>query len=734
MISRSQVWAVTDAVISALDMPVAPGVLSEHARRDGVRAADVPALATALQQAASAMQLAYLRRTIDASALGLLVSERAFPVVLLAPAAGGATAHVLLGRDGVDLEVATVAPDGTRRDLVQDLAALVAVLPAQVEALVPVSMAPMLAAGADEPGQALSPGARLLKLLVREKRDILIVFFYASLTGLFGLALPLGVQAITQMVSGGLILQPVTILTAFVIAGTLASGVLQLLQLGVVEAIEQRIFARLSLEFTFRLPRLRAEGLVGQDLPELMNRFFEIITIQKALSKLLTETTTAALSVLFGLILLTFYHPYFTVFGLALVAGLVLLFRLTGPRGLQTSLMESKYKYRVAHWLEEMARTLGTFKFIGRSAHPVERMDAEITSYLKYRRKHFDVIVQQSVAIIVFKTVITGALLILGAVLVTGNSISLGQFVASELVIVTVLGGLEKMITSLSTIYDILTSVDKLGHVSDKPIERAGGLPLPAPAGQRGAAVSLRGVAYTYPGNARPSLQGLDLDLQPGEALAFTGLDGAGQSTALRLIAALHEGFAGSITVNGLSLRDLDRPALRSAIGYVPEDVELFEGTIEENVVVGRAEVSLDDVLRALELVGVRETVFGYPDGLGTRLTTGGRELPQTVARKLTLARAIAGRPQLLVVDDIMHHFDQAARRQLTALLTDPAAPWTLVAASHEPLFLAACRRIVLLEEGRIVRVGTYEELLHDRAFAGMVPASAAGALEETAS
>ncbi|HRN52661.1 MAG TPA: hypothetical protein PK788_04150, partial [Gemmatimonadaceae bacterium] len=368
-------------------------------------------------------------------------------------------------------------------------------------------------------------------LLVLEKGNIGLVYAYATLVGLFSLTLPLGVQAIIGLVSGGLFLQPIVILIAFVILGTAATGVLQVLQLAAVERIQQRIFARIALEFSLRVPRVSVEQWLKDDLPERMNRFFEVVTIQKSLGKLLTGATTALLQVLFGLLLLTFYHYYFTFFwvGMALLMWGVL--RLTYPKGLETSLMESKFKYRAVHWLEELARTVASFKAAGRATPALQRMDEHVSGYLKYRQKHFRVLVWQALSAVGMKALITGSLLIIGSLLVIQGQITLGQFVAAELVVVTVLAGVEKLVDSLDELYDLLTAVYKLGGVTDLPLESVGGLTLPDEG--TGIAVKLQDVSYSYPAASRPALSGITLAVRPGGKVAITGSDGSGTSTLL---------------------------------------------------------------------------------------------------------------------------------------------------------------------------------------------------------
>jgi len=455
-----------------------------------------------------------------------------------------------------------------------------------------------------------------------------------------------------------------------------------------------------ALEFSLRVPRIRTEEAWREDLPERMNRFFEVVTIQKSLGKLLTGTTTALLQVIFGLLLLTFYHPYFTLFGLGLVITLALIVRYTGPRGLETSLLESAYKYRAVHWLEEVARAATTFKAAGRATPALDKMDGHVAGYLRYRQRHFRVLVTQAWAAIGFKTLVTGALLILGSMLVIDRQITLGQFVAAELVIVTVLAGIEKLVGSLAEVYDVMTSVYKLGGVTDLAVEPAVGLAIPARAG--GVALQVDGLVYQYPGSDRAALQDVTFTVAPGDRIAVTGADGSGESTLLAVLAGLLTGYQGTVQVDGLSLRDLDPATVRDRVGLLLNDADLFEGTVEENITLGRPSVGTAEAMAALSVVGAADQVQRLPLGLRTPLAGGGRGLPSTLRTRLLIARAIASRPRLLLVDECLATVEPEARRALVAALTDRSAPWTLVIVAHSHDLLALSDRVLVLDDGRL--------------------------------
>lgn len=693
----------------------------------GDRARSTEALLDEVIAVGRELDVAFLRRPGNREAVAQLAGDAAFPLVLVGPLAEDEVpVLVLTGGEGRGYVGWRIGPLGEDERLVGSLDELLARLSPGgrgIQVLVPVSVGGQPtgthAATVGDTGASLdhaaappSPVQRLWALLGREKREIGIVYIYAALVGLFSLALPLGVQSIINLISGGLILQPVVLLILFVVAGTLASGVLQLMQLSVVETIQERVFARMALEFAYRVPRLELERVLSESLPEQMNRFFEALTIEKSLAKLLTDVTAAFLSIVMGLVLLTFYHPYFTLAPLLLAAGLWITFALTGRKGLDTSLVESKYKYRIVHWFEDIARAVTAFKFVGRSGIALQKTDALLAGWLTYRRKHFRILVWQGAAAVVFKVLITALLLVLGSVLVVQREISLGQFVASELIIVTVLGAVEKLLTSTATVYDVLTAVEKAGHVTDLPLERASGrAPL---ASSEPASVELARVHYTYPGARTPALRGLTLHIRPGERLAITGFDGAGQSTLLRVMTGILAGYEGTVAWDGVSMRELDPWALRAQVGQVLSTTDLVDASVLENVALGRPEVSAENAFEALEAAGLGDWVRGLPQGSRTEIVAAGSRLPSSVTARLLVARAIAGHPRMIVADDVLGNAEMEHRTALTRLLTDRARPWTLVAVTHDPAFLAECDRVVVLREGTVARIGTLEECQQD--------------------
>ncbi|WP_436515275.1 peptidase domain-containing ABC transporter [Ekhidna sp. To15] len=558
----------------------------------------------------------------------------------------------------------------------------------------------------------ISPVRRLFQLLSADKKDIFFVYVYAALIGLVSLTLPLGIQAAVELISGGVVFSSVYLLIGLIIIGTLGTGILQVLQITIVEYLQRRVFTKSAFEFAFRVPRIKMESVLNMHMPELMNRFFDVLTLQKGLPKILIDLSTGIIQILFGLLLLAFYHPFFIVFGLGLLGLLFLIFFFTGPKGLKSSIKESKYKYKVVYWLEEMARTLYSFKLAGNTILPLRKTDYLVNNYLENRSSHFKILISQYAFILLFKAIITGGLLILGTILVIQREITLGQFVASEVIIILVLASVEKIIMYMDVVYDMLTAVDKIAHVTDLPLESTGGIDIPSSQLKDGYEVKMEDVSYTYPGGQVASLQNITVAIDKGKSLCISGGSGSGKTTLTNIIAGIHQNYTGIMTYNGYSLRDLDATYIRDRIGKNVSQEDIFEGTILENILVGKPTSDIKNALDAIEDVGLKDDINRLPDGLNTEVLSGGKGFSSSFVNKLVLARCLAKRPAMLILNDFFNNFSKRERLKLIELVTDTERKWTLIVVSNDPLVMAACDNVLFLEKGKQLAYGPFEELI----------------------
>ncbi|WP_273568289.1 peptidase domain-containing ABC transporter [Maribacter halichondriae] len=548
----------------------------------------------------------------------------------------------------------------------------------------------------------LTAWQRLIGLLKLDKRDVLQTFYYAIFAGLVNLSLPLGIQAIINLIQGAQISTSWIILVVLVTGGVAFGGILQLMQIRIIENVQQKIFTRASFEFTYRFPKIKMSELRDYYPPELANRFFDTLNVQKGLSKLLLDFPASLLQIIFGLLLLSFYHPFFIIYGILLLLLIYVVFKFTVQKGMDTSLDESKQKYKVAHWIQEVARSLISFKLSGKTSLAVNKNDMLVTDYLAAREGHFRILVIQFIQMIGFKVLVTAGLLLIGGLLVLNQEMNIGQFVAAEIIILLVISSVEKLIRGLETFYDLLTSLEKLGQVVDKDLEdQAGETPLTATGD---LTVELDNVTFNVNGKGN-ILEDISFKILPKSTQLIVGTNSSGKSTLLRLIAGIIEPSDGSVYVNNVSMKGINANHYRSFLGQSLTEETPFEGTILENITFGDTSISQKDLYWALENVGLLQFVKQQPKGLNTILYPEGQQIPYTVAKKIVLARSIVRKPKLLILKDALNQFDEIEALRIMEFLTDKSNPWALVIVSQDPKWIGRCGRIITMENGKIVSI-----------------------------
>ncbi|WP_437918901.1 ABC transporter transmembrane domain-containing protein [Sphingobacterium sp. LRF_L2] len=317
-----------------------------------------------------------------------------------------------------------------------------------------------------------TPLQRLVKLLHPERKTINYIFLYAIVIGVFSLTIPVGITAIFNLLSNGAMYSSTYILIAFVIFGVIIAGFLLIGQLSLVEYLEQKIFLKSAVEFAYRLPRIKRSELKGENLVELVNRFFDVIIIQKGLIKLLIDIIAAVVTIFFSVILLSFYHPVFLTFGLVVIIAIAFIVVLYYRQGMKTSIQESEHKYETVAYLESVAENIEEFRNDERKMQEVIKHTDRISSqYLTSRNQHFKILKRFFAGSVVIRTLLFGAMLLLGSYFVVERQMTFGQFVAAEVVIVQIGYAIEKLLTNLSTIFDMLTGSVKLGTVTDLALE-----------------------------------------------------------------------------------------------------------------------------------------------------------------------------------------------------------------------------------------------------------------------
>jgi putative ABC transport system ATP-binding protein len=540
----------------------------------------------------------------------------------------------------------------------------------------------------------VSPVRRLFALLRQESPELWTILIFSAVTGLMYLALPLAVNAFVSNLSfgtqSGPFLQGLIAIAAVLFLCLAVAAALRVLQHTVAEIIQRRIFVRLGADLSHRLPHVKVESLDGVHGPELVNRFLDVITVQKSASMLLLTGINLLLSAVIGLTVLAFYHPFLLAFSLVLVVALACIVLIVGRSAVRTSVEESRRKYEVVDWLQELARHPRVFKGAGGSELAKARADELIRGYLHARRKHFVILMRQITSLLLLEVLAASALLVVGGWLVLSQQITLGQLVASEIIVSAIVASISKLGKQFEAWYDAVAAMDKLGHLVDLPLERADGDYTSA--AESGLSVEVRGLAYARFGRS-PAFEDVAFEIQPGERVALLGSRGSGTSSVLEILLGMRSPHAGEVLIDGVDVRSWNLEALRRQT-CILRSTDLIAGSIADNVRLGVAGISLADVSEAIEQSGLGETIRSLPDGLSTELVTGGLPLTGRQRARLLAARALATRPKLLLIDELLDGHE-ATLDALAKTLMDAPHPWTVIVVTRDPRVAARCGRTI---------------------------------------
>ena len=541
---------------------------------------------------------------------------------------------------------------------------------------------------------------KLFRLLRLDGKEITALYLLSILSGLIQLSLPLGIQAIINfaIVATGRKQLPASmwVLILLVVLGVLFTGMLKINQMKIVEKIQQKIFTRFSFEFSYRIPKLNVKSIDQYHLPELVNRFFDIPTLQKSMAKLLLDIPTAVIQLCFGLILLAFYNSVFIVFGIILLVVLYLILYVSSPKGFEASLQESNYKYDIGGWVQEIARGIKTFKFFNSFNLHLEKTNHLLEGYLHARNRHFQILKLQYWSLVVFKILITAAMLIVGGILLIRQQINIGQFIAAEIIILTIMNAVEKLIVSLETVYDLLTSVEKINKITEKPIDEEGSYEFVK---KQGIEIEAKNLSFGFEKN--DILQNISFHIKPGQKVAITGDGDSGKTILLRLLTGVFQDFEGDLSFDQIPINNYNLNTLRNNIGIYMQKQDIFSASLWENITLGNTNIKEQDVLDTFKIVGLDSFYKSLNKGFDTHLEPTGKQLSSSNVQKLLIARSLLNQPALLLLDEPMKLIAADDKQYLQNYLFG-LKDVTIIFTTNDPSLISKSEMVIHLEKGLI--------------------------------
>jgi ABC-type bacteriocin/lantibiotic exporter with double-glycine peptidase domain len=541
---------------------------------------------------------------------------------------------------------------------------------------------------------------KLVAILQLDKKEVSAIYVFAILAGLVQLVTPLGIQSIIGFVMAGSLSTSIVVLIAVVVIGVFLNGLFQIRQLQIIEKIKQKIYTRDALSFADKIPHLNIEKLDNYYLPELVNRFFDTLTLQKGIEKILLEIPAAFIQILFGIILLSLYHPIFIAFGIVLLLLLYIILATTLPKGFTKNMQASDYKYKTAAWLQELARVVKTFKYAKKTSLHIEKTDGLVSQYLIARTSYFKILLTQFWSLIAFKIIITAAMLIVGVYLLLNQQINIGQFIAADIVILAVINSVEKLILTLDKAYDTLTAIEKLDKIKSADLENAGVEQITT---TQGIKVDFKNVSFSYP-NGKKVLNDVSLEIGAGEKTLIVGDSGSGKSTLLRLLTGTFTNFTGTVRINNIAIGSYAIDSLRSNTGVLISQQDIFQGTIRDNITMGDTTVSTDVLFSISQKTGLDAFVGELELGFDSEIDPAGKKLPEKIKQGVLLARALLNNKQLLLLENPFAGLETTTKediRQTIAAIDNT----TVIVTSSTNMDQDVFDTIIYLENGAVASV-----------------------------
>lgn len=510
-------------------------------------------------------------------------------------------------------------------------------------------------------GLVLAPDAAFVRLAV----------VYGIAISLLSLATPISVQLLINSVANTALPTPLFTLAGLLFLLLLIAGILAAFRVHLLAQFERRLFARIVAEITIRAVHAQNPFFADARRGDLFNRYFDLMTVQKALPSLLIGGFTIFLQGAVGLVVTSFYHPFFLAFNGVLALSLFLVWQLWASGAIRSAVAKSHAKHAAAHWLDSVGGSNGFYKSSRHLDFAMDRSEAMTAGYVAAHRRHFRYTFAQTCALLLIYAIASAALLALGGWLIIQNQLSIGQLVAAELILSGVFYGIAQFGPYLEALYDLAAGLEELSLFWDVPQEAG------KADGEGPADGSIRMARVEHDGRR------FDFEVAAGEQLAVVAAPGVERSLAM--LFKRHQSPArGLVVIGGRDIGGLDTYRLRAEV-MVLDRPSFVEMSIRDYLTLA-ASGDAARMVEALETVGLAERLGSLAEGLDTIVSTSGWPLSVGELMALKLAAALLARPRLLVLSPL---YDLLPPERVDAVLAGLRGDTTVLQFTRRPQGLA---------------------------------------------
>jgi ATP-binding cassette subfamily B protein len=526
-------------------------------------------------------------------------------------------------------------------------------------------------------------------------------------------------QAIRVLESGGELRRVVLLAAAMAGAATLQAVIRTGSRLAILGS-SRRIASELRERFFAQLERLDASYYDVHRTGDIMSRGVnDIQLVQSFFGPGVLNLLNTAIVYTATLVLLLGISVPLTLTALAVVPVLFLIVNRLSRRVFTRSREVQEQLASISDRAQENISGIQQVKAYVQEEREIARFAALCR---EYRERNLSMAVVRG-AMVSLIGVVTGVgsliVLYVGGRLVIAGRMGLGDFVAFNAYLAMlawptvalgwILNTFQRGVGAMERLEEVLGARPLVPAATDEPAPHPGEPPLGGP-------IDVRGLTFAYGeagnGQAAPALAGIDLHVPRGASVALVGPVGSGKSTLALLLARVYPAPRGTIFVGGTDIHDLPVGRLRRSIGFVPQEAFLFSRSIRDNVLLGWPEAPEPALAEAIEVAHLASDLAAFPQGLDTIVGERGFTLSGGQRQRATLARAVIGKPEILILDDALSSVDSDTEREILARLGRLMRGRTSIVVSHRPSTLVGVDHIVVLDRGRIVEQGTHEELL----------------------
>lgn len=529
--------------------------------------------------------------------------------------------------------------------------------------------------------------------LRRERRIVFWILNYAIVVGLFSLIVPFTVQELVNTFAFSVTPIMVATLVAIMAGILLFVGIFKVLQFFATDILERRIFVRVTLALAKLLPQFEEKAF----RTEYISRFFETVFLQRALSALLVDLINLLVGGLIGMVLLVLYHPFFVVVNAMLVIAVLIIF-LLGRGGLRTTLLMSEAKYDTFHWFQEVADNLLHFKATHCSNIILRNADEAAGTYVRARKSRFRVLLRQYIGSLVLQIIIHTSLLGTAGWLLSQGELTLGQLVAAEVIVASLLLNLESVIKRTYVVYYFFTALVELDHLFSLPRDRRESeskLDLPH---MESTGLTVKCNQLDWASHANSFEKEHIFEALPGEKWGIICPTESIRHQVSLVLAGLETPPQGRVKYNDIDLKNLSMEEISQNRSIVfSRNLALFEGTVAENITMGQTDIQSQDLQWALKTAQLEEEIENWPAGLDTPIEEGGQNFTPSQIIRILLARAVITRPAFLILDGGIHEVPHTIRTPLLNHLCAEDQPWTLVIVTTDPKIETFTQRVFTL-------------------------------------